>query len=70
MAQSFSIPISRRDLLKLAGVTAVGAVLSGSAEATKAAAAEPSGKTIKYANKKIPVLCSVDGRRKFVNAPM
>ncbi len=61
MAQSFSIPISRRDLLKLAGVTAAGAVLSGSLDTTKAeAAAQPSGKTIKYADKKIPVICAAD----------
>ena len=61
MAQGFSFPISRRDLLKLAGVTAAGVVLSGSAELNRAEAAENiSGDSIKYGNKKIPVLCSVD----------
>ena len=60
MAQSFSIPISRRDLLKLAGITAAGAVLSGSLDTTHAEAAEPSGKTVKYADKKIPVICAAD----------
>ena len=57
MERSFSIPISRRDLLKLAGVTAVGVALSGSSQVE---AAEISGATIKYAEKKIPVLYSVD----------
>lgn len=57
MEKSFSIPISRRDLFKLAGVTAAGIVLSGS---NPVEAAETSGQTIKYADKKIPVLYSVD----------
>jgi len=61
MTQSFSIPISRRDLLKLAGVTAAGAVLSGSLDSNRTEAAEKiSGKSINYAGKKIPVLCSAD----------
>ena len=60
MEKSFLFPISRRDLLKLAGVTAVGAVLNGSAESAHAKAVEPSGKTIKYADKKIPVLYSAE----------
>lgn len=54
----FTIPISRRDLLKLAGVTAVGAVLSG--QTSVEAADNFSGDEIKYAEKKIPVLYSVD----------
>lgn len=61
MERSFSIPISRRDLLKLAGLTAAGVALSGSTNTNHAEAAENlSGDTIKYANKKIPVLYSVD----------
>ena len=61
MAQGFSFPISRRDLLKLAGVTAAGVVLGGSVEINRAEAAEKiSGAAIKYGDKKIPVLCSVD----------
>ena len=61
MAQKFSIPISRRDLLKLAGVTVAGVVLSGSTELNHAEATKNfSGSSIKYADKKIPVLCSVD----------
>ncbi len=58
MAQGFSIPISRRDLLKLAGVTAAGVVLSGTQSIE--AAEKISGDSIKYGDKKIPVLCSVD----------
>lgn len=58
MERSFTIPISRRDLLKLAGVTAVGAVLSGKHEVE--AAEKISGDTISYNGKKIPVLYSVD----------
>lgn len=58
MERSFTIPISRRDLLKLAGVTAVGAVLSGQTQVE--AAEKTSGDTISYAGKKIPVLYSVD----------
>lgn len=54
----FTIPISRRDLLKLAGVTAVGAVLSG--QTYVEAADKISGDTINYAGKKIPVIYSVD----------
>ena len=59
--KGFSIPISRRDLLKLAGVTAAGAVLSGSINTNDVEAAEKiSGDSIKYADKKIPVLYSAD----------
>ena len=61
MQKSFSIPISRRDLFKLAGVTAAGVVLSGAMDNNHAQAAEKiSGKTITYAGKKIPVLYSAD----------
>ena len=61
MERSFSIPISRRDLLKLAGVTAAGAVLSGAPKINHAEAAEKSsGDYVKYGDKKIFVLYSVD----------
>ena len=61
MPQEFSIPISRRDLLKLAGVTAAGVVLSGAPDMTGAEAAEKnSGDYVKYGDKKIFVLYSVD----------
>ena len=59
MERSFSIPISRRDFMKLAGLTTAGAVLSGSLNPSHVDAALPND-FIKYANKKIPVLCSVD----------
>ncbi len=59
MAQSFSIPISRRDLFKLAGLTAAGVVLSGSSD-TAHAAENISGESIKYGGKKIPVLFATD----------
>lgn len=59
MQGNFSIPISRRDLFKLAGVTAAGVVLSGGSNHVDAAE-NISGDSIKYADKKIPVLCSVD----------
>ena len=62
MPQSFSIPISRRDLLKLAGLTAAGVMLSGGGDGSSEveAAEKNSGETIKYAGKKIPVLYDVD----------
>ena len=55
MERSFSIPISRRDLFKLAGVTAVGAVLSGK----KPVEAVANDKIV-YNGKKIPILYNVD----------
>ena len=60
MGKSFSIPISRRDLLKLAGVTAAGVVLSGTKNNHVNAAEKISGDTINYAGKKIPVLFTAD----------
>ena len=61
MEKNFSIPISRRDLLKLAGITAAGVMLSGSSSDSHVEAAEKiSGDTISYAGKKIPLLYSVD----------
>ena len=58
---SFSIPISRRDFMKIAGLTTAGALLSGNVETSKVEAAEKiSGKNIKYAGKNIPVLYNVD----------
>lgn len=56
MEKCFSIPISRRDLLKLAGIAAVGVALNKN----HVEAAQISGETIKYANKKVPLLYSVD----------
>ena len=62
MARSFSIPISRRDFMKIAGLTAAGAMFSGGGgDLPEVEAAEKvSGETVKYAGKKIPVLYDVD----------
>lgn len=57
----FLLPISRRDFFKIAGLTTAGLMLSGNGETTEVEAAEKvSGATVKYANKKIPVLYDVD----------
>ena len=59
--KSFSIPINRRDFMKLAGLTTAGLLLGGSADSPQVEAAEkPSGKTVKYAGKDIPLLYDVD----------
>ncbi len=61
MTKSFSIPISRRDFMKIAGLTTAGIILSGNGDSPKTEAAEKvSGKSISYAGKKIPVLYDVD----------
>ena len=59
--KSFSIPISRRDFFKIAGLTTAGAILSNSVDIEKVSAEEKiSGEKIKYAGKNIPVLYDVD----------
>ena len=60
--KSFSIPISRRDFFKIAGLTAAGAVLSNPIEMANVEAAEKKSLagTVKYAGKDIPVLYDVD----------
>ena len=59
--KEFSIPISRRDFFKIAGLTTAGAFLSNSVEIEKVDAAEKiSNAKIKYAAKEIPVLYDVD----------
>ena len=59
--KSFSVPISRRDFFKIAGLTTAGALLSNSIEMEKVDAAEKiSREKIKYAGKEIPVLYNVD----------
>ena len=61
MKQSFSIPVSRRDFMKMAGMAAAGAIV-GNAGVPKAEAADdtPGGGTIKYAGRKIPVIYDMD----------
>lgn len=59
--KSFSIPINRRDFMKLAGLTTAGLLLGGAADSPQVEAAEKiSGKTVKYAGKDIPLLYDVD----------
>ena len=60
MEKSFSIPISRRDFMKLAGITALSAGLIGDDQPHVQAAENSSEQSIKYAGKKIPVIYSVD----------
>ncbi|SFB08680.1 FAD-dependent oxidoreductase [Selenomonas ruminantium] len=57
MEQSFSIPISRRDFMKLAGLSAAGALLGGALPQGKAEAA--TGR-FDFAGADLPVLCEVD----------
>ncbi len=63
MERSFSIPVSRRDFMKMAGLAAAGALagsvggVSGRAEASEG---NDAIDTIKYAGKKIPVLYDTD----------
>lgn len=54
--KSFSIPISRRDFFKLAGLTTAGVMLSNSVEEKKVHAAEP----VNFDGKNIPELLSAD----------
>lgn len=55
----FNIPISRRDFLKIAGITTTGAILNPSLGKVEAAE-KISGEKIKYAGKEIPILYNVD----------
>lgn len=61
MEKSFSIPISRRDFVKMAGMAA-GAMACGAAGAyqTEAAGKITSGDTVSYGGKEIPLLYSAD----------
>ena len=43
MEKSFAIPMSRRDFMKLAGLTAVGSVFGGASEQKKAEAGQRGG---------------------------
>ena len=60
--KSFSIPISRRDFVKIAGMAAAGAVVGtgGGENRAAEAAGGHGGDTVKYAGKKIPVLYDMD----------
>ncbi|MBO5514538.1 MAG: twin-arginine translocation signal domain-containing protein [Schwartzia sp.] len=60
--KSFSIPISRRNFVKMAGMAAAGALVGpGGGEIRVAEAADGlGGDTVKSAGRKIPVLYDMD----------
>ena len=61
MEPLFSIPMSRRDFMKLAGLTAVGAALGGASEQTKAeAGAAPPVPSVDFGEADLPVLYDTD----------
>ena len=63
MEKMFSIPISRRDFMKMTGLAAAGVLAVntvGMPETVLAASEGRAHGTIKYAGKEIPVLYSVD----------
>ena len=60
MEKSFLIPISRRDLLKFAGLTAAGAVFSSNTPAQAQAAQPAPAKNINFNTDNIPTLLSAD----------
>ena len=61
MGKSFSIPISRRDFMKMAGMAAIGVLAEGAIGGTDTVSAAGSkAGTINYGGKEIPVLFSVD----------
>ena len=55
--KNFSIPMSRRDFFKLAGLTTAGVMLSNSGEEKKVSAAENH---LNFDDKKIPTLMTAD----------
>ena len=62
MQSSFSIPMSRRDFMKLAGLSAVGVVIGGSvSKETKAeAGAAPPVTSVDFSEADLPVLYETD----------
>ena len=60
MEKSFLIPISRRDLLKIAGLTAAGAVLSSNTPAQAQTAQPAPAQNINFNSANIPTLLSAD----------
>ena len=59
MKNTFSFPISRREFMKLAGVTMAG-VMVGGGGSTKAAAAEKGSAAVDFSKVSLPVLYDVD----------
>ena len=60
MDKSFSIPISRRSFMKLAGLAAVGTMLGVGADDRKAEAAAPSTSSVDFSGADLPVLFNAD----------
>ena len=60
MDKSFSIPISRRSFMKLAGLAAVGTLLGVGADDRKAEAAAPSTSSVDFSGADLPVLFNAD----------
>ncbi len=63
MEKMFSIPISRRDFMKMTGLAAAGVLAVNTVGMPETVLASPAGGahgTIKYSGKEIPVLYSVD----------
>lgn len=60
MEKSFSIPISRRNFMKLMGLAAAGTVLGTKADTPKAQAAAPATTAVNFAKEELPVLFNVD----------
>ena len=60
MEKSFSIPISRRNFMKLAGLTAAGTILGGTSDTPKAKAAAPPTSSVDFSEEDLPVLFDAD----------
>ncbi|MBR5909086.1 MAG: FAD-dependent oxidoreductase [Schwartzia sp.] len=60
MEKSFSIPMSRRSFMKLAGLAAAGTLLGGGTDGRKAGAAAPPTPRMDFGEAELPVLFDVD----------
>ena len=60
MEKAFAIPISRRDFMKLAGLTAASSLLGIKDDAAKAEAAPPAISALDYSKANLPILFNVD----------
>lgn len=60
MEKAFAIPISRRDFMKLAGLTAASSLLGIKDDAVKAEAAPPAISALDYSKANLPILFNVD----------
>lgn len=57
---SFSIPVSRRDFVKMAGLAAAGALVGGGTPRVAKASEGADGDIVEYAERKVPVLYDMD----------